>query len=177
MKAGFTYGGIYNFHNCHIWADVNPNATHVLHHQQRFVESLGRTAQRQHNWPHFLPLHGQQYRRFLQTVLPDLLGHEDVPLNQNLNMWYKGEPKCRNYLGKYADGPNYYREWKRQTMRIERKDMAQEDDVLNVGDPETKQQECGASSVTVDMYRTFERHLCKVLYRKHISLEASCTIE
>ena len=40
--------------------------------------------------PHFLPqrLTGQRYRQFLHTVLPDLLHHDDVPLNQRLNMWF-----------------------------------------------------------------------------------------
>ncbi|PSN46568.1 hypothetical protein C0J52_19704 [Blattella germanica] len=76
-----------NFHNCRIWVDFNPNVTHVSHHKQRF--SL-------HIWagllgdriigPHFLPqrLIEQQYRRFLRTVLPDLLDHEDV----RLNIWF-----------------------------------------------------------------------------------------
>ena len=90
-EAGFTRDGIFNFHNCHIWADVNPNATHVSRHQQRFSLNVwaGLLGDRIIG-PHFLPqrLNGQRYRRFLRTVLPDLLHHDDVPLNQRLNMWF-----------------------------------------------------------------------------------------
>ncbi|PSN33002.1 hypothetical protein C0J52_27783 [Blattella germanica] len=75
----------FNFHNYHIWADVNPNATHVSLHQQCFSSNVwaGLLGDRIIG-PHFLPqrLTGQ----FLRNVLPDLLNHEDFPLNQHLKM-------------------------------------------------------------------------------------------
>ena len=71
-EAGFTRDGIFNLHNCNVWAAVNPNEVKQSRHQQFFSFNV---------WvgiPHFLPhrLNEEQYLRFLRNDLPNLL--EDV---------------------------------------------------------------------------------------------------
>jgi hypothetical protein len=84
-EAGFTRDGMFNYHNCHIWCDENPQAVHESRHQQRFSLNV---------WvgvpgdcligPHILPnkLTGKRYRRFLQNILPGLL-------EQSQNTWFR----------------------------------------------------------------------------------------
>ena len=79
----------FNFHDCHMWAAVNPNEVKQAWLQQSFslnvwVGILGDCL----IGPHFLPqkLNGEQYLRFLQNHLPNLL--EDVPWRQRQQMWF-----------------------------------------------------------------------------------------
>jgi hypothetical protein len=88
-EACFSQDGIINSHNMHIWAEENPHAMVVRAHQQRFSINiwcgiLGDTLV----GPHILPprLNGQDYRHFLEYILPTLL--EDVPLATRRNMWF-----------------------------------------------------------------------------------------
>ena len=100
-KAGFTRDDICTFHNCHVWAAVNPNEVKQARHQQSvsfnvWVGILGDCL----IGPHFLPqrLNGEQYLCFLRNDLPNLL--EDVPLRQRQVMWFMhdGSP-ARFHLG------------------------------------------------------------------------------
>ena len=84
-EVGFTRGGIFNFHNCHVWAAVNPNEVKQACHQKCFsfnvwVGILGDCL----IGPHFLPhrLNGEQYLRFLRNGLPN------SPLRQRQEMWF-----------------------------------------------------------------------------------------
>ena len=88
--AGFTRDGIFNFHNCHVWAADNPNELKHARHQLSFsfnvrVGKLGDCL----IGPHFLlhRLNGKQYLRFLRKDIPNLL--EDVPLRQSKQMWFR----------------------------------------------------------------------------------------
>lgn len=88
-EATFTRDGIQNFHNQHVWADTNPNATVETHHQQRFSINI---------WagivgdsllgPYVLPnrLNGRDYTRFLRNQLPCYL--EDMPLASRQLMFF-----------------------------------------------------------------------------------------
>ena len=113
-EAGFTLDGILNFHNCHVWAAVNPNVVKQIRHQQTSAFNvwegiLGDCI----TGPHFLPhmLNGEQYLRFLRNDLPNL--YEDVPVRQRQQMWFKhdGAPayfhlSVRRYLNRrYGDRP------------------------------------------------------------------------
>ena len=40
-EAGLTRDGIFNFHNCHVWAAVNPNEVKQARHQQSFSFNYG----------------------------------------------------------------------------------------------------------------------------------------
>lgn len=88
-EANFSRHGIMNFHNDHIWADVNPHAISVKRFQQTFSVNV---------WlgiiddyligPFFLParLTGETYHHFLENELPLLL--EDVPIIIRRRMWF-----------------------------------------------------------------------------------------
>ena len=88
-EAGFTRDDIFNFHNCHLWAAVNPNEVKQARHQQCFsfnvwVGKLGDCR----IGPHFLPrrLNGEQYLPFLRNDLLNML--EDVASRQRQQMWF-----------------------------------------------------------------------------------------
>lgn len=73
--------GLINHYNTHIWANVNPNAKTVRHHQINFkVNVWAGITDNYLVGPVFLPnnLNGYNYLLFLQNDLPIYL--EDVPL-------------------------------------------------------------------------------------------------
>lgn len=88
-EASFTRRGVFNFHNEHVWAYVNPHVVRETHFQHEFSLNI---------WagivgdmligPHILPnrLNGASYRAFLENDLLDLL--DDVPLDIRHIMWY-----------------------------------------------------------------------------------------
>lgn len=105
-EATFTCDGVFNMHNNHVWAAVNPHATRSSGRQQRFSVNVWAGMIHDHLiGPYLLPdrLDGQKYLIFLQQVLPDLLQH--VPANVRRIMWFQhdGAPahfsrNVRNYL-------------------------------------------------------------------------------
>lgn len=88
-EACFSRNSIMNFHNNHLWCEENPHAIVENNYQHQFSVNI---------WvgivgdfligPHFLPprLNGQEYRHFLEFVLPELL--EEVPLAGREAMWF-----------------------------------------------------------------------------------------
>jgi hypothetical protein len=73
-EASFQQDQIVNFHNQHVWADVNPHVTVEAHHQQRF--SVNVWAGIVGNYligPKVLPqrLNGQTYHNFVENVLSE----------------------------------------------------------------------------------------------------------
>ncbi|KAJ4438245.1 hypothetical protein ANN_14184 [Periplaneta americana] len=98
-EATFTRDRIQNFHNQHVWADTNPNATIESSHQQRFSIN---------NWagivgdclldPYVLPnrLTGQNYTNFLQNTLPDYL--EDMPLASRQQLFFMHDGATEHFF-------------------------------------------------------------------------------
>lgn len=88
-EAGFSREGIFNYHNNHFWADVNPHEISQRRHQVRFSVNV---------WlgvigdvllgPVFLPnrLNGASYLDFLRNMLPELL--DDMTLHERATMWF-----------------------------------------------------------------------------------------
>ncbi|GFV60961.1 uncharacterized protein TNCV_4716151 [Trichonephila clavipes] len=105
-EATFTWSGMFNMHNSHLWAHVNPHGTITHAYQERF--SINVWAGIVHNnlvGPYILPsrLTGRTYNIFLQEVLPELL--VDVPPFVRSRMWFQhdGAPahfsrNVRNHL-------------------------------------------------------------------------------
>ncbi|PSN57852.1 hypothetical protein C0J52_05656 [Blattella germanica] len=96
------------FHNQHVWADTNPNATVETHHQQRFSINI---------WagivgdsllgPYVLPnrLNGRDYTRFLRNQLPCYLEDMSLASRQLMFFMHDGAPvhfslSARRYLNK-----------------------------------------------------------------------------
>lgn len=89
-EACFTRDGVFNSKNTHLWDVENPHEPFIRAHQQRFAVNV---------WagivgefvigPYLLPnrLNGENYRTFLDTVLPELL--EDLPLNIRHRLWFQ----------------------------------------------------------------------------------------
>lgn len=121
-EAGFTRSGITNFHNEHVYADENPHAIKVTHHQHEFrINVWAGIIDNRIIGPVVLPNHlnGANYLEHLQVTLPELL--DDLPLDLRQNMWFMhdGAPphfsvNVRNYLteqypnrwiGRGADAP------------------------------------------------------------------------
>lgn len=89
-EAGFSKNGIINLHNWHVWADENPHATIVSHHQHQF-QQINVWAGIVGNFligPFVLParLNGQLYLEFLQNDFHYLVEH--LPLETRRNMYY-----------------------------------------------------------------------------------------
>lgn len=88
-EASFTRSGVTNLHNEHVYADENPYAIKVTHHQHQFKLNVwAGIIDRYLIGPVVLPdnLNGNMYLHFLQNTLPILL--EDVPLLIRQGMWY-----------------------------------------------------------------------------------------
>jgi hypothetical protein len=91
----FTRDGTQNFHNQHVWADTNPNATLQSSHQQRFSVNIWAGIVGDHLLgPHVLPnrLTGQNYGHFLRTTLPAFLDDIPVVLHRGLYFMHDGAP-------------------------------------------------------------------------------------
>lgn len=89
-EAAFTREGMFNVHNQHVWANVNPHATRQRGHQVRFTVNVW--AGIIDNYligPYVLPdrLDGRIYGIFLREVLPELL--ENIPLATRRGMWFQ----------------------------------------------------------------------------------------
>ncbi|CAL1290190.1 unnamed protein product, partial [Larinioides sclopetarius] len=105
-EATFTCDGVFDMHNNHVWAAVNPHGTRWSGRQQRLSVNVWVEMIHEHFiGPYLLPDHlaGQKYLIFLQQVLSYLLRH--VPANVRCIMWFKhdGAPahiskNVRNYL-------------------------------------------------------------------------------
>lgn len=88
-EAGFSREVIFNYHNNHFWADVNPRKISQRKHQVRFCVNV---------WlgiigdvllgPVFLPnrLNGASYLDFLINMLPELL--DGMTLHERTTMWF-----------------------------------------------------------------------------------------
>ncbi|KAJ8978724.1 hypothetical protein NQ317_009707 [Molorchus minor] len=81
-EAGFSKNGIIISHNLHLWADENPHASIVTHHQHQFdpINVWAGIIWRHLFGPFVLPrrLTGKLYLEFLQNNFPELL--EDLTL-------------------------------------------------------------------------------------------------
>lgn len=104
----FTRVGLYNVHNEHYWALINPHLIREDHHQVRFSLNV---------WagiindvligPVFIEGHltGNSYLEMLTTVIPDLL--DDVPLAYLRDMYYQHDGCPAHYARQvraYLDG-------------------------------------------------------------------------
>lgn len=106
-EAGFTKNGIVNLHNSHVWADGNPHAAVVSHHQHQF-QSINIWAGIIGNFligPFVLPprLNGELYLEFLQNNLLDLIEHLPLAIRRNMYFMHDGAPPhfsvaVRNHL-------------------------------------------------------------------------------
>lgn len=88
-EATFTREGVYNTHNNHVWADINPHATRTRGYQHRFNVNVWAGVIENHLLgPYIMPKHltGENYNRFLQETLPELF--DNIPLGFRQNMWY-----------------------------------------------------------------------------------------
>lgn len=87
-ESCFTRNGITNIRNDHHYADENPHATKVAHHQHQFKINvwMGIISDNLIG-PIEMPerLNGDNYLEFLRTI-PELL--EDVPLELRRSMWF-----------------------------------------------------------------------------------------
>jgi hypothetical protein len=111
-EATFTRSGVFNLHNNHEWQLNNPHIVRDHGYQQRYsVNVWAGIVHNQIIGPHIMPspLNGNNYRFFLEEVLPELL--ENVPLAVRRRMWFQqdGAPAhyhidVRNYLD--AQFPN-----------------------------------------------------------------------
>lgn len=113
-EACFARNAIMNFHNNHVWAEDNPQAIIENNSQNKFSVNV---------WigivgdfligPYFLPprLNGDQYRRFLEDVLPELL--EDVPLRERRRLWlmHDGAPPHFSLVARQYLDQNYAARW------------------------------------------------------------------
>jgi hypothetical protein len=91
-EAQFTRDGVYNTHNSHVWAEINPHATVETNFQHRFsVNVCCGVLHDQLIAPFIFPgrLPGEVYLHFLQDELPQLL--EDVlPATRRRMYFYHG---------------------------------------------------------------------------------------
>ena len=89
-EAGFTKNGMINLHNKHVWADENPHATIVSHHQHQFqpiniwAGIIGNCLVGSFVLPE--RLNGQLYLEFLKDAFVDLI--EDLPLETRRDMYF-----------------------------------------------------------------------------------------
>lgn len=88
-EAKFTRNGVQNFHNTHVWADVNPCAVLETRHQQQFSINVWAGIIGDSVIGPFIfhgTLTGASYSEFLMEHLNVLL--EAVPLHLIQNMWF-----------------------------------------------------------------------------------------
>lgn len=84
-ESTFTRAGVFNTHNMHQWAEVNPNASRESSFQTRFHVNVWAGVLGNHLLgPHILPdtLNGQDYLDFLQHTLPNLLDGLNLDPNE-----------------------------------------------------------------------------------------------
>ncbi|GBM38656.1 hypothetical protein AVEN_163226-1 [Araneus ventricosus] len=87
-ESTFTWEGMLNSHNFHVWSEENPHATRTRAAQERFSVNVWAGIVRDHLvGPYLLPelLTGANYLIFLQQVLPQLLDDAHVPAA----MWFQ----------------------------------------------------------------------------------------
>lgn len=88
-EACFSRSGVTNLHNEHVYADENPHAIKVAHHQHEFkINVWAGIIDHYLIGPVVIPdrLNGDNYLNFLQNTLPILL--ENLPLLLRREMWY-----------------------------------------------------------------------------------------
>lgn len=104
-EANFSREAITNFHNNHVWNDINPHAITEGRHQQTFSLNVwGGIIGDDLLGPVFLPpiLNGENYLEFLEYQLPELL-NLNLRLENNHYFMHDGAPAhfrltVRNYL-------------------------------------------------------------------------------
>jgi hypothetical protein len=96
-EAHFTRTAIVNFHNKHIWADMNPHAIKPNRPQHQFSVNVWAGIFADDLFVFMLPprLNGMVYLNFLREELPDLL--DDVPLQLRQNMWFMHDGAPAHY--------------------------------------------------------------------------------
>nr|CAH7742449.1 unnamed protein product [Callosobruchus chinensis] len=89
-EASSTRAGIFNSRNGYVWDEENPHAIFPRKHQQRWSVNVWAGIVSDYLiGPYLLPerLTGPIYRRFLEEILPELLGN--VPINARQQMWFQ----------------------------------------------------------------------------------------
>ncbi|GFW67271.1 DUF4817 domain-containing protein [Trichonephila clavipes] len=107
-EASFSREGIFNTHNSHSWAAVNPHVTRTRAAQDRFLVNEWAGILGDHIiGPYILPnrLTGSRYLIFLEQVLPELLDSAHVTAATRTSIWFQqdGTPhifsiSVRNHL-------------------------------------------------------------------------------
>ncbi|GFV39738.1 uncharacterized protein TNCV_741681 [Trichonephila clavipes] len=107
-EASFSREGIFNTHNSHSWAAVNPHVTRTRAAQDRFLVNEWAGILGDHLiGPYILPdrLTGSRYLIFLEQVLPELLDSAHVTAATRTSIWFQqdGTPahfsiSVRNHL-------------------------------------------------------------------------------
>jgi len=97
-EATFTRRGVVNFHNLHVWGNVNPHQVRPRTFQQEFSVNVWIGVIGNHLiGPHFLPprLNSHLFLQFLENDLGNYL--EDVPLNVRQQMWFQMDGAPAHY--------------------------------------------------------------------------------
>ncbi|GFW16819.1 uncharacterized protein TNCV_2759471 [Trichonephila clavipes] len=107
-EASFSREDIFNTHNSHSWAVVNPHVTRTRAAQDRFLVKVWAGILGDHLiGPYILPdrLTGPHYLIFLEQVLPELLDSAHVTAATRTSLWFQqdGAPahfsiSVRNHL-------------------------------------------------------------------------------
>lgn len=113
-ESNFTRAGVVNYHNLHVWSEVNPRCIRQSSFQHQFnVNVWIGVLSNNLCGPHILPprLNANLFLEFLENSLPEVL--DDVPLNLRDESWMQldGAPahygrQVRQWLDQY-----YYRRW------------------------------------------------------------------
>jgi len=84
----FHNNGNVNRHNLHYWATENPHWMQQAHTQVRWSVNVWAGIFGDIIGPHFFDdkINGEEYRKFLQNDLVNLL--KEVPLELRINMWF-----------------------------------------------------------------------------------------
>ncbi|GFT55493.1 uncharacterized protein TNCV_4957771 [Trichonephila clavipes] len=91
-EASFSREGIFNTHNSHSWAAVNPHVTRTRAAQDRFLVNEWAGILGDHLiGPYILPdrLTGSRYLIFLEQVLPELLDSAHVTAATRTSIWFQ----------------------------------------------------------------------------------------
>ncbi|GFU90607.1 uncharacterized protein TNCV_2176391 [Trichonephila clavipes] len=91
-EVSLSRGGIFNTHNSHSWAAVNPHVTRTRAAQDRFLVNVWADILGDHLiGPYILPGHltGPRYLIFLEQVLPKLLDRAHVTAATRTSMWFQ----------------------------------------------------------------------------------------
>ncbi|GFV81880.1 DUF4817 domain-containing protein [Trichonephila clavipes] len=102
-EASFSREGIFNTHNSHSWAAVNPHVTRTRDAQDRFLVNEWAGILGDHLiGPYILPdrLTGSRYLIFLEQVLPELLDSAHVTAATLTSIWFQqdGTPHISVFL-------------------------------------------------------------------------------